>query len=64
MKYEDNARQALEHGLQPISPEATCDHWKALGVTRQTAHRWRSSPDLVPVAARLAAAWLIVQGNA
>lgn len=62
MKYEAEARKAVEHELQPLSPEATCDHWKALGVTRQTAHRWRTYPELVPIAACMAAAWLTREG--
>lgn len=62
MKYETEARQAALAGMKPLSPEATCQQWQALGVTRQTAHRWKTNPHLVPVAACMAAAWLTREG--
>lgn len=59
MKYESDAIKATDAGLSPASPDDTCRHWQALGVTRQTEWRWRTNHMLVPLTARLAAAWLI-----
>ncbi|TDW21045.1 hypothetical protein EV128_12214 [Rhizobium azibense] len=64
MKYETEANAAIRAGLSPATIGQTCDHWKALGVTRQTKWNWQNDPERVPLMARLAAAWLIHKGLA
>lgn len=62
MKYETYAESAVKAQLSPATPDETRQHWRALGVTRQTEYRWRTLPATVPLMARLAAAWLAKDG--
>jgi len=61
-KYNELALRAAEAGLQPASIDATADHWKEIGVSRQSAWVWRSK-DKCPLSARMATAWVIHMDN-
>lgn len=54
--YNEAAEHAVQHNLPPASNDDTCNHWRELGVTRQTGYNWRR--DGAPLTARLAVAWM------
>lgn len=58
-RYEELATKAVNAGLSAATDAQVDVYWRSLGVTRQTAWNWRNGRQPIPLAARLAAAWLV-----